>query len=239
MIPIRARQRPSGRVLAVWIIAATCVAALVRLANMDDTRAAEIVTALAVVPARLLADPLSVSQLFTMLTSAFLHAGWIHLIGNLLYLSVFGPAVEARLGWLRFVSLYLLAGAVGALTHVLLNPESTVPLVGASGAIAGVLGAHLVLNPRSQITTVIPVIIFIEVATLPAAFVIAFWFFLQIASALAPVSDELTQQVAWFAHIGGFAAGALLALPAARSRARGIKGRTERTRARASASEAG
>lgn len=232
MIPIRAESRPVGPVFAVWVIGLACVAALVRLAYMDDAQAVAVITALAVVPERFLAQPFAPDQLFTLVSSAFLHAGWLHLIGNLLYLSVFGPTVEARLGWLRFSLLYLASGAAGALVHIVLNPDSAIPLVGASGAIAGVLGAHLMLRPRSQITTVIPVIVFIEVASLPAAFVIAFWFVLQVASAVAPVSAELTQQVAWLAHIGGFAAGALLALPTALSDAGSSVGRGRRRRVR-------
>lgn len=228
MIPIRTERRPSGPFVAVWIIGLVCLAVLLRLAYMDDLRAAEIVTALAVVPARFLAAPTTPAQVATLVTSAFLHAGWIHLASNLLYLWVFGPTVESRLGWSRFAALYLACGVAGSLGHILMNPTSTIPLVGASGAIAGVLGAHLVLEPRSQITTVIPVIVFIEIASLPAAFVIAFWFALQLASALAPVTNELTQQVAWFAHVGGFLTGAVLAMPLALSELGSGRGRKRR-----------
>jgi membrane associated rhomboid family serine protease len=221
MIPVRAERRPPGLVVAVWVIAAACAAVFVRLLYLDNDQAVAIIEMLAVVPARLTDTPYDPAELFTLLSSAFLHAGWIHLGGNLLYLSVFGPTVEARMGWWRFTSLYVISGMAGAIAQVAWDPASTVPMVGASGAIAGVLGAHLVLEPRSRITTVIPVIIFIEIASLPAAFVIALWFLLQVASALAPVSTAGLMQVAWFAHLGGFVAGALLAsIAASRSRSK-------------------
>jgi membrane associated rhomboid family serine protease len=223
MIPIRTERRPAGPFIAVWAIALACLAVLVRLAYLDDTSAAAIVSALAVVPARFVATPLALDQLVTLVSSAFLHAGWVHLLGNLLYLYVFGPTVESRLGLSRFALLYLASGAAGALAHIASDPSSTAPLVGASGAIAGVLGAYLILEPRSHITTVVPVIIFIEIASLPAAFVIAFWFMLQVASALAPITGEIAREVAWFAHLGGFAAGVLIALPTAMSGATRIR----------------
>lgn len=203
MIPLRAEKAP-GFAAIVWLLAAGFTALLVRLAYLPDDRAGAIVSALGVVPARFLAAPASPGQLATLLTSAFLHAGWVHLAGNVLYLVVFGPRVEARLGRMRFLALFLSAGMAGALAHVASNPGSSAPLVGASGAIAGVLGAYLVLEPRSKITTLIVV----EIAVLPAAFVIAMWFALQLVSAVAPVASGADTAVAWFAHLGGFAAGA-------------------------------
>lgn len=192
--------------MPVWIVAILCVAALVRLATLPDARAAAIVAALGVTPSRLLASPLSPAQLLTLAVSPFLHAGWIHLAGNLLYLLVFGPAVHERLGTRGFVALYLAGGVAGAVAHSLAHPASTAPLVGASGAIAAVLGAHLLLEPRAKVTTLVPVLVFFEVAALPAAFVIALWFALQLASAVAPVAD-VALPIAWYAHIGGFVLG--------------------------------
>ena len=119
------------------------------------------------------------------------------------------------------MALYLVSGAVGALLHALVYPESSVPLVGASAAIAGVLGAHLLLEPHVRVTTAVPVIVFFEIASLPAGFLIVVWFVLQVVLALAPTTSSGVESVAWFAHIGGFAAGALVALPLAlRSRPR-------------------
>lgn len=214
MIPIRPETRPPIRPWTTWALIALCVAALVRLASLPAERAVGIFEALAVVPRRFLSLPWDPAQALTLISSAFLHAGWVHLAGNMLYLLVFGPLVEWRLGRARFLALYLAAGAAGALLHVAVFPTSDVPLVGASAAIAGVLGAHLVLEPRARVTTVIPVIVFFELASLPAWFVIALWFALQLASALASISTAAVAgatTVAWFAHLGGFAIGALAA----------------------------
>jgi membrane associated rhomboid family serine protease len=200
----------------VWIIAAANTAVLVRLAILPPDHALRIMDALAVVPSRLLTSSAWPNQALTLVTATFLHAGWVHLAGNMLYLLVFGPAVQARLGWLRFVALYLLAGAAGSIAFALSSPGSSSPLVGASGAIAGILGAHLILDPSSRITTLVPILIVFEVASLPAAFVILFWFALQVASTVAPVAGpSAAVQVAWLAHIAGFATGFALAIPAA------------------------
>lgn len=210
MIPVRAQRRSKRPPIVVWVIALACTAVLARLAYMPDSRAAAVVVALGVTPARFLSGALQPDQLLSLVVSPFLHAGWIHLVGNMIYLLVFGPPVLDRLGTVRFFGLYMTAGVAGAVAHALANPTSTAPLVGASGAIAGVLGAHLILEPRAKITTVIPVVIFFEVAALPAAFVIGVWFVLQLASAMAPVAASAAPAaIAWYAHIGGFAAGLL------------------------------
>jgi len=221
MIPIRTEQRLSGLPYVTWLVGLACIAAMVRLALLPDERAIAVLEALGVVPARFLAAPLSPAQLVTLVTSSFLHAGWVHLGGNMLYLAVFGPTVEMHLGRARYMLLYLAAGAAGALLHTLAHPTSTLPLVGASGAIAGILGAHIVLEPRGKITTLIPIVVYVEVASLPAAFVIAFWFALQVTSLLAPVAEGGASTVAWYAHIGGFVVGAAIATAAAPNRNHG------------------
>jgi membrane associated rhomboid family serine protease len=194
---------------------------LIRLATLPDERAVQIMLALAVVPARLLEEPWG-GQALTLLTSCFLHAGWVHLLGNMLFLAVFGPPVESRLGWWRFSALFAAAGVVGALAHVWARPDSLVPLVGASGAIAGVLGAHLVLEPKAKVTVLIPAFVTLEVASLPAAFVIALWFALQVASNVASVTSQTpVDSVAWMAHIAGFVAGVIMVIPARLTGGRG------------------
>lgn len=220
MIPLRAQRRSSRPSWATWSLVAVCVAVLVRLALLPDDRATAIFEALAVIPARLLADPFDPGQLLTLVSSAFLHAGWIHLLGNMLFLWVFGPGVEDRLGAMRFLTLYLVAGVAGALCFVALNPTSPTPLVGASAAIAGVLGAYLVLEPHSQVTTAVPLLVYFEIAALPASFVIGLWFLLQVASAVAPVVPGLGGSVAWTSHLAGFAAGVGLAFAMKRRRTR-------------------
>ena len=176
----------------------------------------------AFVPARFLADPLAPSQIVTLFTAMFMHAGWIHVGGNLLYLWIFGNNVEDRFGPVGFIAFYLGSGILAALAQLAAAPGATIPMLGASGAIAGVLGAYLLLFPGASVVTIIPVFIFIEVARVPAYLVIGFWFVLQLGSGLASLgAGAAAGGVAWFAHVGGFCAGLLFALPAAlRSRSR-------------------
>jgi rhomboid family protein len=148
----------------------------------------------------------------TVVTSMFIHGGFLHLASNMLYLWVFGDNVEDRLGHLRFLLFYLLSGTLAALTQVFINPESRIPLVGASGAIAGVLAGYLVLFPHAQIRTLLILGFFITVPRLPAILLIGFWIILQFFSGVASlgVQTAATGGVAYWAHIGGFIAGLVL-----------------------------
>lgn len=148
----------------------------------------------------------------TVLTSMFLHGGWIHVIGNLLYLRVFGDNIEDRLGHLGYLVFYLAAGAAGALGHWLVDPTSTVPVVGASGAIAGALGAYIVLYPRARILTLFPVFIFLTFLEVPAFVFLGIWGVQQFLNGFLSVAASATSDggVAWFAHIGGFALGVVV-----------------------------
>jgi membrane associated rhomboid family serine protease len=139
----------------------------------------------------------------------FLHGGWAHLIGNMLYLWIFGDNVEDRLGHVKYVVFYLGCGWVATLVHGLSNPGSAIPSIGASGAIAGVLGAYLVLFPKARVVTLIPLGFFIRLTQLPALAVLGFWFVLQLFSGTASLGAKSAQTtgVAWWAHIGGFVAG--------------------------------
>jgi membrane associated rhomboid family serine protease len=144
----------------------------------------------------------------TLLTSMFLHGGWMHLIGNMLYLWIFGNNVEDAMGHVRFVLFYLLCGIVAALAQALPHPDSTIPMIGASGAISGVLGAYLLLYPRARVLVLVPLGYYTRLVHLPAMYVLGFWFVLQLIN-----SALLTQTgggVAWGAHIGGFVAGMAL-----------------------------
>ncbi len=146
----------------------------------------------------------------TLLTSTFLHAEWFHLLLNVLYLAVFGGAVETRLGKLRYLVLYLGSGAIGGLAHVLADPTSEVPAIGASGAIAGVIGANLVLLPGATLGSLAPVLFFQPVQNVPALVLLAFWVVAQFVGGLATVAAAA--RMAWWAHVGGFVAGSVLAL---------------------------
>jgi membrane associated rhomboid family serine protease len=145
----------------------------------------------------------------TLITSMFMHGGWLHLIGNLWYLWIFGDNVEDRMGHLRFLLFYLLAGAVAGLLHYVTNPASRLPTVGASGAIAGVLGAYLVAFPRARVVTLLPIFPFFQVVALPAAIVLGLWFVLQFFSGAAALLVPAAGGTAWWAHIGGFVFGVL------------------------------
>ncbi|MDO8880813.1 MAG: rhomboid family intramembrane serine protease [Coriobacteriia bacterium] len=179
-----------------------------------------------VVPTRLLADPFSPAEMITPVTAMFMHAGWVHVIGNMLYLWIFGNNIEDRFGPLGFGMFYLVCGLAATAAQTLASPESALPMLGASGAVAGVLGAYLLLYPGATVITVIPIFIFIEVARIPAFLVIGFWFILQLGSGLASLGTTTAEAggVAWFAHIGGFVAGLALTAPVA------IAGRRRRIR---------
>jgi membrane associated rhomboid family serine protease len=147
-----------------------------------------------------------VAPWLTLFLHMFLHGGLFHLAGNMLYLWIFGNNVEDVLGRFRFLAFYLFCGLSASLTHVLFNPSSTVPMIGASGAIAGVLGAYALLFPRARVRTFVFLFIFIEVVPVPAALVLGLWFVAQV------MNVGLGGGVAWFAHIGGFLVGMALLL---------------------------
>jgi membrane associated rhomboid family serine protease len=148
-----------------------------------------------------------------LLTSMFLHGGWAHLIGNMIYLWIFGDNVEDRLGHFRYLAFYLLTGLGAGLAHAYLHPDSIIPTVGASGAISGVLGGYLVLLPHARVITLVPLFFFFfDIVELPAVLYLGFWFLMQFASgALAMVVAGDAAGVAWWAHVGGFVAGMALA----------------------------
>jgi hypothetical protein len=150
----------------------------------------------------------------TTLVSMFLHGGWLHLLGNMLFLFVFGRSVEDRFGHLQFLFLYLLSGFAGAALHVILNAGSRLPTIGASGAIAGVLGAYFVSFPRARITTLIPLFIIFWTVELPAILVLGYWFLIQFVTGyqMLAIQSATGGGVAWWGHVGGFVMGMLLAL---------------------------
>lgn len=159
---------------------------------------------------RMVVDPLEPAWL-SIFTSMFLHGGWLHLIGNMWYLFLFGNNVEDALGKARFLLFYFLGGIVAAAAHIVTDPGSTVPTVGASGAIAAVLGGYFVLYPRARVTTLVPVFFFLHLVQLPASVVLGFWFILQLFSGLASIGVRMEGGgVAFMAHVGGFVAGYLL-----------------------------
>jgi len=146
----------------------------------------------------------------TVFSSMFLHGGLLHVGGNMLYLWIFGDNVEDRVGHGRFVAFYLLCGIAAALAQTYTNGGSTVPMVGASGAVAGVMGAYFVLYPRSRIVTLVPIVIFIQIIEIPAIFFLGIWFLMQFVSGVGSLATagQSIGGIAFWAHVAGFAAGA-------------------------------
>ena len=147
-------------------------------------------------------------SIFTLFTSMFMHGGFMHLAGNMLYLWIFGDNIEGALGHIRFIIFYLLCGIVAAFAQIFSAPESTIPMIGASGAVSGVLGAYLIFYPRARIRTFVFLGIFITFLRLPAVLLLGVWILGQIIS--ASISSPGSPGVAWFAHLGGFFAGMIL-----------------------------
>jgi membrane associated rhomboid family serine protease len=147
----------------------------------------------------------------TVLTSMFLHGGFLHFGGNMLYLWIFGDNVEDRMGHGRFLVFYLLCGTAAALAQTITSPDSVIPMVGASGAIAGVMGAYFVLYPRSRIVTLVPIFFFFQVFEVPAIFFLGIWFVMQLLSGVGSIATATAGEpaggIAFWAHIAGFVAG--------------------------------
>jgi membrane associated rhomboid family serine protease len=167
------------------------------------------------IPALLLDPSLGVKGLgippwATVFTSMFVHGGLLHIAGNMWFLWLFGDNVEDRFGHLRFLVFYLMSGVVAAMTQALIDPGSTMPMIGASGAISGVLGGYAVLFPRARVTVLVWWLLFVQTFDLAALYVIGAWFALQVLNAL--LADPAEGGVAWFAHVGGFLAGVVITL---------------------------
>ena len=165
----------------------------------------------------------------TLLSSMFMHGSIMHIFGNMLYLWIFGNNVEDLLGHVKYFIFYIVCGIAAGLAHVFFNPESTVPTVGASGAVAGVLGAYLVTFPHARVTTLVFFGIFIRMMEVPAAFLLLVWFILQSLQGFLSLGiSEMSGGVAWFAHIGGFVVGAVLAFVMGGRNMREVRQRSRR-----------
>jgi membrane associated rhomboid family serine protease len=214
MIPLR-DDNPSTIAPAVTIgLIATCVLVFLWQASLGPVRGQQIIYALGAIPAVLLGQrelPAELALLppaMTTLTSMFMHGGWMHLIGNMLYLWIFGDNVEDSMGHVRFVVFYILCGMAAVFAQALPDPGSTIPMVGASGAISGVLGAYLLLYPHARVLVAIPFGFILHTMRIPAGIVLVLWFALQLLSnMMTPASGG---GVAFRAHIGGFIAGMVL-----------------------------
>lgn len=147
---------------------------------------------------------------FPFISSTFLHGGFIHLIGNMWFLWIFGDNIEDKLGHLKYLIFYVVCGIIASSVHVIFNSQSNIPCIGASGAIAGVLGAYMVTFPYARIITIVPLFVFLQVIELPAIVVLGFWFIIQFFNGAASITTSSGGGVAWWAHIGGFGSGIII-----------------------------
>ena len=214
--------------ITIALIAANCLVFFQEVSAPPAERE-QLIAAFSLIPARSTAfvfgAPVGIEQgILPLFTSMFLHGGWMHLIGNMWFLWLFGDNVEDRIGHGRYLLLYLAGGLAGAVAHWFFNAASQVPTVGASGAIAAVMGAYLITFPRARIRTLVPLFIFLTWFDVPAFIILFYWLLLQLLSGVASVAvaDPMQGGVAFFAHVGGFLAGIplmMLLRPRRRSRA--------------------
>jgi membrane associated rhomboid family serine protease len=214
MIPLRDDNPSSIKPVVTIAFVAMCVLVFLWQASLGPVQGQRIVYSLGVIPAVLLGltdlppELAIVPPSLTPLTSMFMHGGWMHLIGNMLYLWIFGDNVEDSMGHGRFVAFYVLCGLAAVFAQALPEPKSTIPMVGASGAISGVLGAYLLLYPHARVLVAIPLGFVMQTMQVPARIVLVLWFGLQLLSNLLTPAGE--GGVAFRAHIGGFVAGMAL-----------------------------
>jgi membrane associated rhomboid family serine protease len=204
MIPLGDASRRPLRfpIVTTLIIAANALVFLIELAGGDT-----FINRWSLVPADIIVG----RNWITILTAMFMHAGWAHILGNMLFFWVFGPEIEDVMGPLRYLTFYLLGGLAATAAQILIDPTSTVPNLGASGAIAGVMGAFLITYPRDRIRTILFLGWFARVTFIPAFILVGFWFLTQLFSEVGALAQVQSGGVAYMAHIGGFTFGALTA----------------------------
>jgi len=213
MIPLRDDNPIRTRPVVTFALVALCTLAFFWQMSLSAKGQQQVAYLFGFIPAVLFGNAQLEGQWIpastTIITSMFLHGGWLHLIGNMLYLWIFGDNIEDRLGRGRFLVFYLLCGVVAALGQGLADPQSEIPMIGASGAISGVLGAYLVLYPRAKVLVLLPLIIFITTMRVPALVVLGIWFAGQLLSSFVATAGS-GGGVAFAAHVGGFVAGVVL-----------------------------
>jgi membrane associated rhomboid family serine protease len=204
MIPLRSSERTYSTASALLVIIALNVLVFLYQLSLPRYALNSFIAQFGLVPDRF--------HYWSLLTSMFMHGGFLHIAGNMWFLWIFGRNIEDLLGHDRFVMFYLLCGVVAGMAQVLTNPGSPIPTVGASGAIAGVMGAYLIKFPRAHIVTLVWIFIFVTTLDIPASLLLLFWFAIQFFSGVGSVGESQISHgdVAWFAHVGGFLAGMAL-----------------------------
>lgn len=201
---VRSRTFP---LINLTLVLANVLAFLYEL-RMDPAKLEAFIFTWGLIPARFLADPNGTWN--TIFSSMFLHGGWFHMINNMWVLLIFGDNVETRMGKIPYLAFYLLSGVAAGLLQTYILPASATPMIGASGAVAGVLGAYLVLFPHSRIASLVPILFIFTIVEIPAMLFLIFWFFSQLYSGLGSLQGGGESGIAWWAHIGGFAFGVLM-----------------------------
>jgi membrane associated rhomboid family serine protease len=213
MIPISDDNPARLRPIVTWTVIGLCIAVFFWQLSFDEAAEEQMIESLGFMPVNLIENPFENHVLgqswvwVTLITSMFLHGGFLHLGGNMLYLWIFGNNVEDAMGHARFLGFYFACGVAAALSQALSEPHSTIPMVGASGAISGVLASYAVIFPRARVNVVIPLGIVFYPLKISAVYVIGFWFLLQLLNLIGPSEMGGT---AWWAHVGGFVTGLAL-----------------------------
>ena len=216
MIPLKDDNPTNSTPIITYIIIGICVVVFLLEISSPNYSSGALFYSWGVIPASLVhnlqvpEEIYRVPPMATLITSMFMHGGFMHLIGNMLYMWIFADNIEDELGKTKFIIFYILSGIAAALTQVYMNTESTVPMVGASGAIGGVLGAYIINHPRAKVLVLIPLGFFTQIIKVPAIFVLGIWFILQFVS--SAFSSSSGGGVAYGAHIGGFIFGAIAIL---------------------------
>src|SRR5512143_2533045 len=205
MIPLYDTLHPRRFPLVNWLLIGLNVLVFLYELTLSPAGLDRLTRTWGLVPAILMAHP--VQAWVTIFTAMFLHGGWFHMLSNMWVLFIFGDNVEDRLGGARYLNFYLLSGVAAALLETFLLPSSGVPMIGASGAIAGVLGAYLILYPRAKIASLVPILFIFTIIEIPALVFLLFWFVSQLFSGWLSLQGAAGSGVAWWAHVGGFVFG--------------------------------
>ena len=212
MIPLRDSVRPRQKPIINWLLILVNFLVFFYELKLTPSQLNQLFFHFGIIPAGVVAvinglyPPV---YLATFFTAMFMHGGLVHILGNMWFLWIFGDNVEDRLGHLRYLIFYLITGIIGSMVFILTAPASKVPIVGASGAIAGILGGYLVSFPRARVLALVPVFFFLTLVEIPAVIFLMLWFFIQLFNGAISLGG-LANSVAWWAHIGGFLAGVVL-----------------------------
>jgi hypothetical protein len=220
MFPLRDSHNPKTTpVITYLIIALNFFMFLLELVFSD-----RLLEEYALFPSKI--DFMDIDTLRPFITSQFLHAGFLHLVSNMWFLKIFGDNVEEKIGHISFLATYVFAGVVGSFAQYLFLPHSTIPMLGASAAVAGTLGAYFVFFPRHMIDTLIPLGLFVTTVKIPASVVLLYWFVIQLFSGFGSIVAAQVGGIAWWAHVGGFLSGYIIAKLFQRNSKKGAEGGT-------------